>query len=429
MSPLVREVKVKLPTLHSGQVELYNSLTRYSAGRCGRRFGKTVFGETLAADCAIKSRLVGYFAPDYKRITEVIKEVGEILQPVRKFPSGDKGIIRTITGGRVDFWTLEDENAGRSRKYHQVIIDEAAFAKPNMMDIWQRAIKPTLLDYRGRCLAISNTNGAVPDQFFYEICNDPKHGFTTFHAPSHKNPYLPKEDLRDWATSMHPLVYAQEILADFVDWSGIAFFSKEKWLVGDKPVGMPKHLDCVLAVVDTALKTGKGNDGTAVVFLGLQRAQAIQLLILDWDIVQIEGALLEQWLPSVFERLEALSRACGARGGSLGAMIEDRGSGTVLLQQAAHRGWQATAIPSDLTAIGKDERALNISGHHHSGRVKITDEAYDKVVSYKSATRNHLLTQVTGFRIGDKDAAKRADDLLDCYCYGVALTLGNAEGF
>jgi hypothetical protein len=34
-----------------------------------------------------------------------------------------------------------------------------------------------------------------------------------------------------------------------------------------------------------------------------------------------------------------------------------------------------------------------------------------------------------GFRIGDKEAAKRADDLLDCFVYGVALSLGNAEGF
>jgi hypothetical protein len=33
-----------------------------------------------------------------------------------------------------------------------------------------------------------------------------------------------------------------------------------------------------------------------------------RLVILDWDIVQIEGFLLEAWLPQVFGRLEELAR-------------------------------------------------------------------------------------------------------------------------
>lgn len=430
MALAAREIKVRLPTCHAGQVQAFNELTRFHALRCGRRWGKSTFGGLLAEDGAIKSQLIGYFAPDYKRLTEIMVEVADILQPVRKYPSGGKDVIRSVTGGRIDFWTLEDENAGRSRKYHRVIIDEAAFAKPNMMAIWDKAIKPTLLDYRGHATVLSNTNGAVPDQFFYEICNDPKHGFKVYHAPSHQNPLLPREDLDAWAKTMHPLVYQQEILADFVDWSGVAFFSLDKWLTEKREGVIPRlPLDNVFAVIDTALKTGKDNDGTAVIYFGVSRVFDPPLVILDWDIQQIEGALLERWLPSVFINLEALAKSCNARQGSLGAMIEDRGSGTVLLQQAQQRKWQAHAIPETLTKLGKDERALNVSGHHHQGRVKISRHAYDKVVNYKGASRNHLVTQVTGFRIGDKEAAKRADDLLDCYTYGVAAALGNSEGF
>jgi hypothetical protein len=61
------------------------------------------------------------------------------------------------------------------------------------------------------------------------------------------------------------------------------------------------------------------------------------LMILDWDIVQIQGALLETWLPTIFERLEELSKICRARYGSIGALIEDKTSGTILLQQALRR--------------------------------------------------------------------------------------------
>jgi hypothetical protein len=44
-------------------------------------------------------------------------------------------------------------------------------------------------------------------------------------------------------------------------------------------------------------------------------------------------------------------------------------------------------------------------------------------------TKNHLVQQISGFRIGDPDAHKRADDLLDATVYGVAIGLGNSEGF
>ena len=47
---------------------------------------------------------------------------------------------------------------------------------------------------------------------------------------------------------------------------------------------------------------------------------------------------------------------------------------------------------------------------------------------YKGVSRNHFLTQVEGFRMADKDSDRRADDLLDTYCYGVAVSLAGAEG-
>jgi hypothetical protein len=72
---------------------------------------------------------------------------------------------------------------------------------------------------------------------------------------------------------------------------------------------------------------------TAVTFFALDRLNGrAPLLILDWDIAQIEGALLKTWLPMVFDRLEELSRLCGGRPGSVGVWIEDEKSGTILLQ-------------------------------------------------------------------------------------------------
>jgi len=83
-----------------------------------------------------------------------------------------------------------------------------------------------------------------------------------------------------------------------------------------------------------------------VTFFAVDKIGEIPLLVLDWNIAQIEGAVLETWLPEVFQTLEELARLCGARNGSLGAFIEDKNSGTILLQQA----WApANARPRDLT--------------------------------------------------------------------------------
>jgi hypothetical protein len=109
-------------------------------------------------------------------------------------------------------------------------------------------------------------------------------------------------------------------------------------------------------------------------------------------------------------------------------MIEDKNSGTILLQQARRRGMHAEAIESKLTAMGKDERALSVSGYVYRGNVKYTDYAFNKSTVYKRKSRNHLSDQIESFRIGDKDN-KREDDLLDTFCYGIALALGDGSGF
>jgi hypothetical protein len=153
------------------------------------------------------------------------------------------------------------------------------------------------------------------------------------------------------------------------------------------------------------------------------------LLILDWDITQIEGALLEAWLPNVYANLESLSRQYKARLGCAGVFIEDKASGMVLLQQAARRGWKANPIDSKLTAVGKDERAISVSGYVFRNMVKLTDHAHNKTCVYKGISRNHLISQVTSFRPGDKEAFKRMDDLLDCFSYSLSIALGNNEGF
>jgi hypothetical protein len=437
-----RELEITLPTFHPDQIRAFEvwRKNKYVAGRCGRRWGKTDFAKTIAADYMLKGRNVGWFAPSYKIMSEAYSELALLLNPVipsRGGASKTEGVIRTITGGRTDFWSLENERAGRSRKYHQVIVDEGAFAKANFATIWEQAIEPTLLDYStlpygGRCLIISNTNSIAEDNFFYMICETQveKWKFTQFHAPTSNNPYMPASRLAELKASKHPLVWQQEYLAEFVDFSGESFFSSDKLLLDGKPVPQPVGVESVFAVIDTAVKEGKEHDATAVSFWALMPAwfEPYKLVCLDWDLVSIDGAMLETWIPNVFAMLEHFAKVCKAVNGSVGAFIEDANSGSILLQQCALRNWPAEALPSELQMAGKDARAINASSPVYCGYVKFSENAYTKTTTFKETHRNHMLSQVSGFRVGDKDAAKRSDDLFDTFTYAVAITLGDSEG-
>lgn len=444
---------ISVGPLHAGQMVAYRALMphRFMALRCGRRFGKTELAKAWIKQGILQGEACAWLAPQHMLASEVFAELARELAPLLGAGSKGEGVMRFGTGGRLDFWSLENPNAGRSRGYRRVVIDEAAFAKDSdsaavgsMMEIWERSIKPTLYDYGGKALVCSNSAGKNPDNFFYRICTEPQYGFHEYHATTMDNPLLPKrltnEGENAWLQRRAQyqadlkrdndlLVYAQEYLAEFVDWSGVAFFSREKLLVRGQPVPYPAHCDSVFAVIDTASKTGTDNDATAVTYFAYDKASKVTpLLILDWDVIQIEGAMLETWLPSIFARLETLSQSCSARNGSIGTFIEDKNSGTILLQQAQRRGLQAQAIASKLTAMGKDERAISVSGYVHTEKVKYTDQAFNKTAIYKRRSANHLVDQVESFRIGDK-ASGREDDLLDTFCYGIAMALGNSDGF
>jgi hypothetical protein len=253
--------------------------------------------------------------------------------------------------------------------------------------------------------------------------------FTEHYAPTSSSPFVPPSELEAERKKNHPLIFRQEYLAEFVDLSGEAFFQIEWLLVNGQPVPYPEACDSVFAVIDTAVKQGKEHDATAVSYWAYSTFGPHPLVCLDWDLISIDGALLETWIPSVYQRLEELARACKARFGASGTYIEDAQSGSILLQQCALRGLPAEPLPAALTSAGKDARAINISGIVYRGDVKFSAHAFNKNdVVFKGVARNHFVSQVTGFRIGDKQAATRSDDAFDTFCYAVAVALGNSEG-
>jgi hypothetical protein len=48
-------------------------------------------------------------------------------------------------------------------------------------------------------------------------------------------------------------------------------------------------------------------------------------------------------------------------------------------------------------------------------------------MEFKGAIYNHAVSQITGFRLFDRKASKRADDAADCFMYAVLRWLGDGR--
>jgi hypothetical protein len=165
--------------LHSGEIEAaaVAQAHRFSAWKCGRRFGKTSTLVTLAIDAALCGQAVGYFAPAYKLSAPTFKALKFALAPVIASVNASSGLIEIEGGGSVEIWTLEHPYAGRSRKYHLVEIDEAAFGRDDLVEVYQSAIAPTLLDLPGAGDRRLDAARNRARQFFHQVCTKEEFGF------------------------------------------------------------------------------------------------------------------------------------------------------------------------------------------------------------------------------------------------------------
>lgn len=206
---------------------------------------------------ALDGAPVGYFAPTYKLLLDVWSNFSKTLKPVIQHSNKTEMRMELITGGLIDFWTLEDPNAGRGRKYKRVVIDEAAHAR-YLKDAWEQAISPTLTDYRGDAWFVSTPKGI---NFFHDLHQrglSGQPGWTSYHAPTSANPHISPDEIEAARLTLPELVFRQEYLAEFVTF-GAGLVKPEFLIQGTVPYGMPIALG-----VDLAISEKQGADYSAI---------------------------------------------------------------------------------------------------------------------------------------------------------------------
>jgi hypothetical protein len=209
------EVTINLSQPHPAQEKILNEAKRFNVLCCGRRFGKSALAVNLASETALESFPVGYFAPTYKLLEGTFKECLEVLEPIIK-KKHDNQFIELITGGSIEFWSLDNPNAGRSRKYKRAIIDEGAFVK-SLWDSWTQSIRPTLTDLIGDAWFMSTPRGKND---FFKLFNRGKGGeenWQSWQMTTYDNPYINAKEVDDARKICLKLAFSQEYLAEFND--------------------------------------------------------------------------------------------------------------------------------------------------------------------------------------------------------------------
>ena len=206
---------VRLPKLHTNQEKVRREANRFNVLDCGRRWGKSKLSVNLLVEGALDGYPVGYFAPTYKLLEGTFKECFNALEQVIK-RKHDQQFIELVTGGIIEFWSLDNPNAGRSRKYKVAIIDEAAFVK-DLWDAWTQSIRPTLTDMKGGAWFMSTPKGKNDFYKLWMRGQTGEEGWASWQMPTSTNPFIDISEIYSAEKDLPALAFKQEYLAEFND--------------------------------------------------------------------------------------------------------------------------------------------------------------------------------------------------------------------
>jgi predicted phage terminase large subunit-like protein len=268
----MQTLTLTLPKLYPAQGAIASAARRFNVLACGRRWGKTTYGQERLIEPALRGKPVAYFAPTYGMVTEVWREYVRMLRPVAARLNASDHRIELITGGVLDMWSLDSPDAARGRKYAQVAIDEAALIK-DLHETFNMVIRPTLADYAGGADFYSTPRGYNDFYTFWQRgqdANAPE--WASWQQPTSNNPFIAPSEIDAMRAEMTSLQFSQEVLAQFVNLEGGLF--RREWLQGvDSPGDVRewvRYWDLAVSVKTTSdytvgAKVGLRADGSLVI--------------------------------------------------------------------------------------------------------------------------------------------------------------------
>ena len=216
-------------------------------------------GHELVIRTALERQPAGWFGPTYKLLEESWRELKRLLGPTIITKSEQEHRLELYGGGTIECWSMDTGDPARGRKYKRIVVDEAAMV-PNLLDIWNQALRPTLADLQGESWWLSTPRGLNDFYVLYLRGNDPlEQDWKSWQMPTTVNPHISVEELHAARREMPERDYAQEFEARFLQVEGAGVFRGVGAVSRLKPAGPTRGHVHVFGV-----DWGRTNDYTVV---------------------------------------------------------------------------------------------------------------------------------------------------------------------
>lgn len=231
--------------LLSWQQKVFQDKTRFKIVAAGRRCGKSRLSAISllieGLNCPEGSSVM-YIAPTLGQARTIIWELlHDLGRPVIKASHINNLEITLINGRKILVRGADNPDSLRGVSLTYVVLDECAFIK---QDTWEKIIRASLSDKKGRALFISTPSGR---NWFYDVYKLGQEGndeeWKSWHFTTNDNETIDPKEIEAAKRTLSSFAFKQEYLSSF-DNSGQDIF-KQEWLEYGKE---PSYGDYVIAI-------------------------------------------------------------------------------------------------------------------------------------------------------------------------------------
>jgi len=218
------------------QQSVFKDTTRFKVVAAGRRCGKSRLSAVSllieALNCPDGSAVM-YIAPTLGQARTIMWDLlHELGRPVIKSSHVNNLEITLINGKKILVRGADNPDSLRGVSLIYVVLDECAFVKE---DVWQKIIRASLSDKKGRALFISTPSGR---NWFYDTFNlgqdEQDEEWKSWHFTTQDNETIDPKEIEAAKRTLSSFAFKQEYLSSF-DTSGADVFKEEWFKLAEEP--------------------------------------------------------------------------------------------------------------------------------------------------------------------------------------------------
>lgn len=207
--------------LNKWQTQIVKDTSRFLCLNCGRRSGKSYFSALkLIFFAARNNESISYYvSPSYKQSKAIMWEMIKKLAPAGLIRKANESSLEfeMANGSKIMLKGADSEpDALRGVRIDYLVCDEVSSFR-NWDVVWDKVLRPTLVDSKGKALFISTPQG---HNFWFDFYNTQDPGFSSYSFSTYDNEYIDRAELAKLKLDMSEDDFRQEILAEFVTVAG-----------------------------------------------------------------------------------------------------------------------------------------------------------------------------------------------------------------